>query len=482
MSDRHDNFGSDKGSDGEDYEREALMNSFIKSVIRGKNPDTFFDEDDLVEIFDYASDLPDDNVRFEVLLYAARMFPDSVPLLERRAWLYLDMNINAPYINEIICRLPDDSVMKQLLEIAAGPPDKELIQMALERILATTTDFEDEWMIRLVETASNVGCFDWLKSHYKELRARTSYPQTLIYELIENAEIAGDYEFAATLAEELTMLEPFNVEFWEMLAELRLNHLNDQSQAVVDIDYALAINPESVRALLLKGRALFELDRPISEVQECFAKAHKIEPDNPLPIHNFALTILQRGNATGALAVLESFREEHPDDIDTIEFMIIASKSNIDKSIITEAMSPDNVLAFAECANRLIHEKIYDGALLIYDRIVKLTTDYDPTIYVELLYRNKRYNDILTFVEKHKDMCTDALIDLAWVLSRLHLGKTDNLQSDIMAIINKHTNNDDYQSFKDKIYKCGIFVPMTSIKLSLDNGDAFNPKEFDPFI
>ncbi len=38
-------------------------------------PDAYFDEDDLIEIFDYASDMADDATRIDVLLVGARLYP-----------------------------------------------------------------------------------------------------------------------------------------------------------------------------------------------------------------------------------------------------------------------------------------------------------------------------------------------------------------------------------------------------------------------
>ena len=73
----------------DDNPRDELYRRFLKSL---KEPasERFFDEDELVEVFDYAGDIANDYARYEALFIGARLYPDSQALAERRALLYLD--------------------------------------------------------------------------------------------------------------------------------------------------------------------------------------------------------------------------------------------------------------------------------------------------------------------------------------------------------------------------------------------------------
>lgn len=73
--------------------REELYQRFRESLRRPVS-ERFFDEDELVEVYDYAGDLNDDYVQMEVLFCGARLYPESQALSERRALLYLDTSID----------------------------------------------------------------------------------------------------------------------------------------------------------------------------------------------------------------------------------------------------------------------------------------------------------------------------------------------------------------------------------------------------
>lgn len=72
----------------EPNDRRDLYEEFESEVVRRGNTEAFFDENDLVEIFDYASDYDNYIVKMEVLLYGAIHYPKSEALATRRAWLY----------------------------------------------------------------------------------------------------------------------------------------------------------------------------------------------------------------------------------------------------------------------------------------------------------------------------------------------------------------------------------------------------------
>ena len=71
--------------------RRALYERFYAIVGRADNPqdadDAYFDEDDIIEIYDYANDMNDDFIKLEALFYGARMFPASEALRTRRDYL-----------------------------------------------------------------------------------------------------------------------------------------------------------------------------------------------------------------------------------------------------------------------------------------------------------------------------------------------------------------------------------------------------------
>ena len=76
-------------------ERQKLLDQFLNDLSSGAGA-VFYDEDDLIEMYDYASDLGNNYARFEILMCGARLYPSSVPLAERKAfYLYQEGYLEA---------------------------------------------------------------------------------------------------------------------------------------------------------------------------------------------------------------------------------------------------------------------------------------------------------------------------------------------------------------------------------------------------
>ena len=84
----------DDGQNGNyEKERQELLDRFRKALANpdGGEASQWFDEDDLLDVFDYAGDIGNDYLRAEALLWGARYFPDSQRLKERRGVFYSDV-------------------------------------------------------------------------------------------------------------------------------------------------------------------------------------------------------------------------------------------------------------------------------------------------------------------------------------------------------------------------------------------------------
>lgn len=136
--------------------REELYKRFRQSLSRPVS-ERYFDEDELVEIYDYAGDISDDYVQTECLFCGARLYPESQALSERRALLYLDTSIDdsdkpSPAAGAYLADNPD--VFSPIFDIARleinRPEDPEA---ALEFLLTQYDTFNDEEIIRFVDLA-----------------------------------------------------------------------------------------------------------------------------------------------------------------------------------------------------------------------------------------------------------------------------------------------------------------------------------------
>lgn len=228
-------------TDNTNDRRNELCSRFRKSLSGDASSIQYFDEDELIEIFDYAGDLNDDYLRMEVLLCGARYYPDSAPLKQRRALLYYTFgdDLTNKYLQD---NAAQHGLLWDITRIrSANPMGKEAVE-ALDRMLKEYNEFDDEEIIQLVDLASSLGQTDWLLSRIKKLRKHVTYLPTLLYEIAVQLEIDQRYDEAIQLLEQLTDLEPYNDQYWFMLAqEYDLN--DNPSGALQALDLALAILP-----------------------------------------------------------------------------------------------------------------------------------------------------------------------------------------------------------------------------------------------
>ena len=131
------------GSGGEDS-RQGLYNEFESEIVKAGNTEAYFDETDLIEIFDYASDMDNYIVKMEVLLYGARHYPASEALATRRAWFYSsfgEMEAAADVNN----RVSNGGFLNRLLTLRAeGATDTPETRRRLEEMVDASTQLGDE--------------------------------------------------------------------------------------------------------------------------------------------------------------------------------------------------------------------------------------------------------------------------------------------------------------------------------------------------
>ncbi|MDE5745755.1 MAG: hypothetical protein K2H84_08915 [Paramuribaculum sp.] len=464
-------------------DRQQLLEQFVKEISSGTGA-VFYDEDDLIELYDYASDIGNDFVRFEVLMCGSRLYPSSVPLAERKAfYLYREGYLDAAA--EAMKSLPETSLLKKMLGILLNPGKNEKIITTLDRLLEDVSEFEDEEVIQLVHVAASLGHYSWITDNYSAILSKCSYQQSFLFELLNEAESHDDFRTVVKAAEELTLLEPFNEEFWIKLAEAHINNIIEVEKGLSYLDYALAINPKSVPALLLKARGMYHLEKPVEEVIEVLESARMLEPDNFTIYHLMAWCLLGKGYNEEAVDALYDYLDAHPDNLEAVETILGISNGRIKRDIISPFFTGDNsekIDALLELARELISDGEFKSALLIlesYDKHKALGSDV--AVLMELLYRSARYSDI---VEKWQTIQSDFrthIIDLVFVLSCVRINRMDLLDANLDSILAKWGNQNPFEPYSDITSRLGSLYIFTLLSQSRIDGIAINIDECDPF-
>lgn len=173
--------------EGTDYERDELTARF-RQYLRDPEHKAFFDNDDIVEIFDYAGDMSDDYIRIEALMYAARYFPESKEMEQRRLIFYSEIDPQAAkeFIRDHGGDASDRPLLQRLIAIKEGyinDGDNDNAIAALERILADKPKMNDEETIRFVTTVNDCSSLDWLEQNLEHVAYYSSNRACLLYEL-----------------------------------------------------------------------------------------------------------------------------------------------------------------------------------------------------------------------------------------------------------------------------------------------------------
>ncbi len=414
--------------------RQELCDRFRADLLRPVS-DRYFSEDELIEIFDYAGDINDDYLRSEALFLGARLYPDSIPLRERRAifYLFFDEEVFKKYLADN----PDiDTPIWQIMRLNILPHNCPETIREIEKFLEGISEFEDEEIIQLVQTISSLQLNQWLFDNLDKLRSRCTYLPTLLYEVAVNAEMSNNYERAITLLEELTEIEPYTTDYWTMLATCYLM-TGKTSDAATALDYALAIEPDNMDALRARLGTLdyvrdsekFReiIDRimtanPADDSIACLAIEQGMHTDD----RAYVMSILDRAAATCAASgqlVRHAIEMEYPGVEKMLEAYFDSGKGD-----------NDEWMQLAETAYDAQATAALASILKVYESKTGGTLDHDMLMY-KILYRVKNYDVVVNmFLNvnlsgslREADNMYDAFS--RFIMSLLRLGRFDDAHS-----------------------------------------------------
>lgn len=428
-----------------DDSRQGLYNEFESEIVKAGNPEAYFDEADLIEIFDYASDMDNYIVKMEVLLYGARHYPSSEALATRRAWFYSsfgEMEAAADVNN----RVSNEGVLNRLLTLRAeGATDSPETRLRLGAIVDAATDLGDEDVIQLVDYCAECGMLDWVDENRRLIESKCSYTPTFIYEYADRAEDLGDLPTAHRLFEELTMMEPFTIDFWLRLAAVQIAE-GDFEEALASTDYALAVDSSCLEALRLKGRAMYRLGRDKNEVTRIFRTVLDHPDSNDSDASAYAATLIELGRTDEAVNLLEETIIRHPMAQMPIDLLMNVDFARAEPYILNvsekAAFTRETVIAWAK--EHIANERTDIAAqlaLLFRDKFIGTP---DLGFLTELLYINKMYSETVAAVEKSlTDLSELGMpepgIVFPYIMSLIRIGQATRA----LAIALRHLNDID---------------------------------------
>lgn len=384
----------------DDEDRLDILYNRFKADLKGSPDSLYYDEQELVDIFDYSGDIRDDHVRLEALLLGNRLFPDSTDLLKRRAIFLGDVG-EEPFASFMqTVSAPMNDVMWDILRCKAAMPAGDEAVAALEAMVEVYEFKEDEETIQFVNLVKQLHQEEWLFSNLSEIRKKFSYQPTLLYEMARIAETDRQIELSIGLLEELTMLDPFNADYWGLLAELQ-SATEKYDDAISSLDYAKALLPDDHELLSLEGYIRLKQGR-LREAVPALERALQLDSECYSARRNLAEAYKLIGADSSAAPLIRQLFEKDPSDATLLSDMLLYYPEETDDTLnrfhsaSQECDEPATLQRIGElCLND--HADLGLRYIQWYSENCKLSQTGGFAL-LELLYVNGMYSEAYDFV------------------------------------------------------------------------------------
>ncbi len=457
--------------------RDELLNRFRESLKKPMS-ERYFDEDDLVEIFDYAGDLNDDFLRMEVLMCGARYYPDSEQLLERRGIFYSQYSDEARE-QFLLHTDPSGNPILEILTVRSNPPEDDKAKETLDAMLNRYESLTDEEVIQFIDLASSLDQWDWIRSNMDRLRKKAQYLNVLLYEVAIVAELAQDYAYGAQMMEELTEIEPFNSYFWMLLARLYAQ-ANDQERAMSAIDYSLAINPDSAPSLLIKAKLLNSNEGSMKEIIKLCKRALELAPGDIDVLRFLSMVYQNAGVPEMAEKLLTEALDQvpetdNPDDrqrvFDIIPELILLQPKNIGRLLdrFFRASDENSHLMWASWAQQLSMQGHPEIAREIIKCFERNTGNKIPSLFgIEDAFTDKNFAEAINEVADYVNTIgsSEEFFPSLLAIHLMALAKTEGPEAAIRLAqqVSNEVDLNSFHSINSKLEYLGLQMLINDIK------------------
>lgn len=295
-------------NDGDPYSEQDYLRSlylkFRREVDAGQQTD-YYEINELLDIYDYAQDEGDVMVQMFVFLAAERLHPGTHEFDERMAFFM--SYVSPASVDDMLARTGrNDTVLWEVLRMGQTCyPDKDP-EPSLKQILEKYDTLDCESGLKIVDLFRDMERRDLLAKYCDRLLAISEEPNGLGFEIAETLKEQDIYlETARKLAEDLTRMEPFNVEVWLLLARIEFS-MEHPDEALAAVDYALAIDPNHRNAQLTRAVILVVKDDKREEAITLLNQFVKEEPMNIIALEGLAEAYTRAGEKKNACDIYKA--------------------------------------------------------------------------------------------------------------------------------------------------------------------------------
>lgn len=472
-------------TDSNDKSRETLYNDFRDAMTSNESSSVYFDEGDLVEVFDYAGDQGDDATRTEVIALASRLYPDSDELKIRKAFYYYLID-NPEMSRKVVNGSHGEGPLWDILRLRLDPPSEKDAESELDALFDKYDTLGDEEVIQLINLANSVKRLDWAVANIDGFRKRTSYMPTCLYEIAVLSGLNQDNDTVVKMTEELTRIEPFTEVYWLMMARAYTDmmQVNDALSAV---DYALAINPDNVEAVLLKAQLKVLNDQADDETIAEIERLKALDPENVSLVKTLGVLLSSRGRKDDAYVNYVGYFTFHPDAGDILELLLEINPGEflIEKYYAAStSCDEDEWLEMAINLSGQGHHKAAAALLGVFHEKEGLTHGFER--YVCEMYWGGNYAKLERLLDhpanKIYSPSFSPTVSLCYVMSMVRVGRSRKVEN----FINKWLDNSKntlVPTPKERLVATGVSLYFEEIlgivtgqnNRTIDSIDPFRP-------
>lgn len=470
-------------NDANDDSRVKLYDEFRRAVTSPDARSAYFDEGDLIEIFDYAGDQGDDATRTEVIAVASRLYPESDDLKIRKAFYYYLID-NQEMSRIIVNGEHGEGVLWDILKLRLDPPSDDDAVRILDELFAKYDTLGDEEVIQFINLANSVKHLDWAIANIDEFRKKTSYIPTCLYEIAVLSGLNQDNETVIKMTEELTRLEPFTEIYWLMMARAYADMMQVE-EAISAVDYALAIDSENVEAQLLRAQLKVLNDQNDDETIADVDRLLKDNSDNGSLVRTLGIMLVARERQDEAMGIYMNYLYRHPDALDVLELALgihampnlvaryydaVESPQEEDWVALAERLSTDGCHESAACVLEVFHEK--EG----------LTNGFER--YIVELYWSGQYKRLESMLDKPSHQIYSPrfspMVSLCYVMSMVRVGRSRKVEKFINEWLD-NSKNTVVPSPKERLVATGVSLYLEEILGIVMGGNDRTLDSIDPF-
>ncbi|MDE6323234.1 MAG: hypothetical protein K2L85_03830 [Paramuribaculum sp.] len=405
-------------------EIEILYNEVLALLERGERMDSI-DSDSLVDVYDYAFDQSDEYVASEVMAGLLAREPDNADMLERKAIRLLQLG-EYQGVRNVLRRMPEDSFVSRLVEVQMGW-DKSRWREGYEKLFAgfRKGTVEGYGAISVIDLAIGVDSLHNLVVMMPVVLPYFRYPADFLADLSNTLYDNSLHEDAALVLQELTTLEPFCVDHWVRLAEIYLNRLKDPKECMNALDYALAIDPDSSRALLMLGDLLIKTDSQIDKVLEISERLINLGEyrSDALYLKAGALISLERNDE--AFACMEEYLADCVNPLDAFILLLSLRDGVLPQNLDTQLVELLRGLESADVSDWFERARSYVSPTVVAamaDAVRRSGVAVDEELFSLILlcdYRSGRFGDVIEAYEARFPQKNELSAGLIYLFAQL---------------------------------------------------------------